>query len=272
MADDSGRVDRKVTGMTESNEQGPGQQLRAARELLGVSPREVADVLNLPLRVITALEADDYDGMSPTVFTRGYLRSYARLLELNADDLLAQYPQVQREPEPVDESVVVSNWRRPELLRAAGIAAALVVLLAIIVVLVVDGDEDVDGGADRGADTRVPAAVIDPPTTAADSSGARVDVAEPTSSAVQTETQTPTVVQMPVDAGTSEPAAQNVALVEPVAVPDLSEPESTPVADRHDSGHRSPAAPVPVPAGARRITDTGDDVLRFTFTRSAGWK
>ena len=45
-----------------------GAAFRAAREALGISPIEAADLLNLTLRTIEALEKDDYEstqGRSP---------------------------------------------------------------------------------------------------------------------------------------------------------------------------------------------------------------
>ena len=77
--------------MTEPAE-GPGDALREAREALDVSTREVADALNLPMSVIEALEANDYERLPQPVFTRGYLRSYARLLELDPAAIVARYP------------------------------------------------------------------------------------------------------------------------------------------------------------------------------------
>lgn len=59
-----------------------GLRLRAAREALDWSASEVAKELRLPLRVIERLERDDYDGISDAVFLRGYLASYARLVDV----------------------------------------------------------------------------------------------------------------------------------------------------------------------------------------------
>ena len=73
---------------------GPGATLRAAREGLDVGVREIADALNLPIHVVECLEANDYEGLPPTVFTRGYLRSYARLLELSPEELIDLYPSL----------------------------------------------------------------------------------------------------------------------------------------------------------------------------------
>ncbi|WP_172600372.1 RodZ domain-containing protein [Sulfurivermis fontis] len=68
---------------------GPGQRLRLAREAAGLSREEVSTRLRLRLELIRALEEDDYAHLPPVAFVSGYLRSYARLLELPAEELVA---------------------------------------------------------------------------------------------------------------------------------------------------------------------------------------
>ncbi len=71
----------------------PGQRLKRARELHGLSMEEVARALNLSLRFIEAIEQDRYDLLPEPVFVRGYMRSYARLLKLDDGDVAAKFDQ-----------------------------------------------------------------------------------------------------------------------------------------------------------------------------------
>ncbi len=61
---------------------GLGLRLREAREAYGWSVAEVSAELRLPARIIERLEKDDYAGISDAVFLRGYLTSYARLVDV----------------------------------------------------------------------------------------------------------------------------------------------------------------------------------------------
>jgi cytoskeleton protein RodZ len=70
---------------------GPGERLRAARTAAGLTLQAVADDLHLGVDVLEALERDDYAKMPGRVFVRGYLRKYARLVDLPADALLATF-------------------------------------------------------------------------------------------------------------------------------------------------------------------------------------
>lgn len=70
---------------------GPGAMLRSARDERGISVAEVASELKLSESLIEALEADDTAALPPATFVRGYLRSYARLLDLSPESLVDAY-------------------------------------------------------------------------------------------------------------------------------------------------------------------------------------
>jgi cytoskeleton protein RodZ len=71
--------------------QGPGTRLRKAREARGMTAQEVAAHLHLHTRTIQTLEADDFDNLPSPIYIRGYLRNYAKLLQLDGDELVAAY-------------------------------------------------------------------------------------------------------------------------------------------------------------------------------------
>ena len=75
------------------------RRLRAAREERGLSVDEVAHDLHLDRNIILALESADYEGLGAPVFVRGYLRSYARLLELPEEDIVAAFDAPEIEPD-----------------------------------------------------------------------------------------------------------------------------------------------------------------------------
>ena len=64
-----------------------GQELALAREAKGMSQEQVADILNLTLANVIALENDDYESLPGWTYVSGYLRAYARLLGLDSDSL-----------------------------------------------------------------------------------------------------------------------------------------------------------------------------------------
>lgn len=65
-----------------------GSMLAAARRASGFSVEHVAGKLKLSKRQIEALEADRYQELPANTFVRGFVRNYARLVELDARPLL----------------------------------------------------------------------------------------------------------------------------------------------------------------------------------------
>lgn len=75
-------------------EQSAGQLLRAARLERGMSIEDVARKLRLSVRQITALEEDDYGKFSSATFLRGFVRNYAKLLQVDEAPLLRRLQQL----------------------------------------------------------------------------------------------------------------------------------------------------------------------------------
>jgi len=77
---------------------GAGARLRAAREAAGLSLDQVAHQLKLAPRQVKALEDESFGELPGRTFSRGFVRNYARLLHLDAQDLLAHLPDVSQAP------------------------------------------------------------------------------------------------------------------------------------------------------------------------------
>lgn len=67
-----------------------GDLLRQAREARGESPADIAHALKLSQRQIEAMELERFDLLPGPAFVRGFLRNYARYLDLHIDDRIAQ--------------------------------------------------------------------------------------------------------------------------------------------------------------------------------------
>jgi len=77
----------------EENTTGPGNLLSKARKKAGLSLAAIAEQLNLSIEIIKQLESDQYKGDVPDAFIRGYLRTYARALEQDEEQIIALYSQ-----------------------------------------------------------------------------------------------------------------------------------------------------------------------------------
>ncbi len=76
-----------------------GERLRSAREANGLSTSDVAASLHLNARAIEALENGQYGSLGGRAFVAGYVRSYAKVVGLDAETLLNDYRPAAAEPE-----------------------------------------------------------------------------------------------------------------------------------------------------------------------------
>ena len=114
----------------------PGRMLHEARIARKIGLEQVADVLRLHVSVIEALEADDAANLPAPAFVRGYLRAYAKMMEVPADQVIDAYNQLNGDDEPdirIRKGVKAqANSLDPRMrLATYVIAAVLIVLLAL---------------------------------------------------------------------------------------------------------------------------------------------
>lgn len=113
-----------------------GKTLREARERAGLSVADVAHQIKFAPRQIEALEADDFQNLPEMTFLRGFVRSYAKVLNMDAQPLLATLPQTNASPlplVPISVEVPFPNAYSPQLHNLIWLGAAL--LLAVLVVV-----------------------------------------------------------------------------------------------------------------------------------------
>lgn len=112
-----------------------GRALRDARERLGLSVADVAQQTKLAPRQIEALEADDFGHLPEMTFVRGFVRSYAKILHLDAGELLATLPQQPESSVPLVPSSVEVPFPSPlSPQRQNLILLGATLLLAVVVV------------------------------------------------------------------------------------------------------------------------------------------
>ncbi|MBZ0104201.1 MAG: DUF4115 domain-containing protein [Sulfuricella denitrificans] len=68
--------------------EGAGARLKRERESQGLSLADVVHALRLSEKQIAALEIDDYSKLPGRTFVRGFIRNYARLVQLDAEPLM----------------------------------------------------------------------------------------------------------------------------------------------------------------------------------------
>lgn len=224
-----------------------GKMLREKRELLGLSIADVANQIKFAPRQIESLEADDYQNLPESAFLRGFVRSYAKILQLDAEALLQllpghitpatelQVPESVGVPFPNAHSLLGPNVI---LLVAAGLVAVIAAGFAVwnyVSPRTHQTPVTVETPLALPADT----AVITPPQEAGEHESvvAEADKAQesaepaqrPASTSVEEsrgkeETRTPAPVVKPANKTESKPA-ENIESRKPVATAATEEPK-----------------------------------------------
>ena len=89
----------------------PALRLRAAREEKGLSHRQLADATKLSVRAIELLESDRITELPEGIYRRSMVRSVARELGLNSDQLLAEFAQRHPDALQTAAAAIVANQK-----------------------------------------------------------------------------------------------------------------------------------------------------------------
>lgn len=126
---------------------GVGAQLRAAREAKQMQVADVAQTLKLGPRQVEALENGDWQGLPGHTFIRGFVRNYARLVNVDPAPLMAQLDGILHRPvnslalpETKPATVSSSGFGAPARDRLVMVAGGLLVAIALLVYLLLPND------------------------------------------------------------------------------------------------------------------------------------
>jgi cytoskeleton protein RodZ len=230
---------------------GAGARLRAAREAAGLSLDQVAQQLKLAPRQVKALEDESFGELPGRTFSRGFVRNYARLLHLDAQDLLAHLPDVSQAPALESPTLHSTATRMAELPSATapktGLGRWLIPLILIGCIVAAAAYEWYRGGLSNNAE---------PARTVSDATDHRA----PATSA--------TVTSATVTSATAT-SASGVALPNPLASSSPTAPSQTVAPQSEAPQSASPAASmgnsVATPAGGLASVAPADAAVLLTY-------
>ena len=109
-------------------------KIRKTREVFGLSKSKIAKSLNAPEKYIDYLEAGEIDLLPPEVYIKGFLRRYAKLLNIDEKEIILEY---EREINVANhlkkqEKKSLPVIRFPRLIITPGIFAIVFAVLAFL--------------------------------------------------------------------------------------------------------------------------------------------
>jgi len=114
---------------------GLGAVLRNEREKKGLTLDQVGSITKLRVKVVEALENETWGDLPPAVFVRGFIRTYAKVLDLDGTELLRLHERVA--PLPVVPGKPVEVQHRSHKGRFL-VALILVLILGSVAYLLVE--------------------------------------------------------------------------------------------------------------------------------------
>lgn len=155
--------EKKTTEDSRFRELSPGKLLVWGRERAGLTQEQVAKELYMTLTKVRALESDDYRYMGSDTFTRGYLRAYANLVKLDVAQVLAAYDRHAQKHGLVEQVLPrkMESTSKP-LWQFAVLIVGVLLVLWLISVWFFDNR--------KGPDYDIPAAIVTPAETYANTS------------------------------------------------------------------------------------------------------
>ncbi len=111
-----------------------GETLRRARQARGTTVEDAERVTRIPRKYLEALEQENYSILPAPVYARGFLRSYAGYLGLNAAELLPFFPVGHvDEPklEPLPEVRQPRTWSLSGVIAVAAVGALILLVVGL---------------------------------------------------------------------------------------------------------------------------------------------
>ena len=97
---------------TTTNSETTGEVLRKKRENIGLSIDHIGNQLNLDPKLIESLEKNDYEKFDIETYLKGYLRAYAKILDLDSDMVINLYKESNPEKIPEIRPDVKPKYQR----------------------------------------------------------------------------------------------------------------------------------------------------------------
>jgi cytoskeletal protein RodZ len=87
-----------------------GEELRREREIRGISLKEISDATKISKRFLEALERNDHKTLPAPVFTRGFVREYARYVGLSSEDMVNRYNFAAANDDRIEKPPTVAKY------------------------------------------------------------------------------------------------------------------------------------------------------------------
>jgi cytoskeletal protein RodZ len=135
-----------------------GEVLKERREARGITLADISEATRIGTRFLKAIETDNFSALPGGIFTRSFIRAYARQIGMNEDEAVALYQQQVGPPGEQAEEGPAQEARIPEqqnggkmrrLLPFIGLVLAVAAIIIAAVFLFRSNNRDAGGSGAR---------------------------------------------------------------------------------------------------------------------------
>lgn len=139
----SKKDDQHALVSDDTPESSPGEMLASQRNKLGISEADIAESLKISVSRLKSIEADDYKKLPSETYIRGYLRNYARLVDIDEQALMQAYECIRRQGDPASSGSEMTINRQQNQNNAWWAYILVVILISLgIVAYWLFGDDE----------------------------------------------------------------------------------------------------------------------------------
>lgn len=114
----------------------PGAKLAMIREVKGFSMEYIAEKLHLRVQLLELLETDSYARLPEPVFVKGYLRAYARLMDVSPEPYIKAFLSLQNADPIIDKPIWnvsrLPNHKKRAWLKWLGFIASIALVSSLL--------------------------------------------------------------------------------------------------------------------------------------------
>jgi cytoskeletal protein RodZ len=108
-----------------------GEEFRSAREARGITLSEVAEQIHIRSVYLNAIENEEWSAIGAPVYVRGFIRTYARFLGLDAEDAVGRFNEAAPAERPTSTASVSLDEREGSGVSLWAVLGTLVALALV---------------------------------------------------------------------------------------------------------------------------------------------
>jgi cytoskeletal protein RodZ len=135
-----------------------GEILKRTRESRNLTVEQVNRDTKISVNVLRWLEQDDLDSFSSETYLKGFLKNYARYLELDPDQMWSMLSRQRgRAPDgkgtfwDIEEAVREEKLKSPKILQRFVLPILIVVIIVLAALFILERRKQANSGGDVGA-------------------------------------------------------------------------------------------------------------------------